>query len=363
MTIISQTMPRPTAVAAVAAADENTPVAVGYGDDRTGVLTAVGSTPLVRLTRLLPGARFRIWAKLESSNPGGSIKDRSAYVMLSHAIATGAVVPGSGTVVESSSGNLGIGMAQACRALGLRFVCVVDPRTNPQNIAIMRALGAAVHLVTARDSATGEYQPVRIERVRELVASLPGAYWPNQYANPRNGWAHRVTMREIEDELGRAPDHLLCTISSSGTLRGCADWIRERGHATRVVTVDAEGSAIFGPPTGRRLLPGHGAAVRPPLFRSGLADEVMHVSDLDSVVGCRRLALSEGLLLGGSSGALATALDRMSDRVPEGSDCVLVMPDRGERYLDTIYDDAWVKAQFGEVTHLWKDEMAGAGRC
>ncbi|WP_335941655.1 2,3-diaminopropionate biosynthesis protein SbnA [Streptomyces sp. PTD5-9] len=340
------------------ATDPAPPAPTAYGADRTGAPAAVGGTPLVELTRLLPGARFRVWAKLESVSPGGSIKDRSAYTMLSHAVATGAVVPGSGTVVESSSGNLGVGMAQACRAMDLRFVCVVDPRTNPQNIAIMRALGAEVHTVTERDPVTGEFQPVRIARVRELVAALPGAYWPNQYANPRNAWAHRITMKEIVEDLGRAPDYLFCTISSSGTLRGCADLIRARRLPTRVVTVDAEGSAIFRPPTGRRLIPGHGAAVRPPLYRGGLADEVLHVSDLDSLVGCRRLALREGLLLGGSSGAVATALEQLSGRIPDGATCVLMMPDRGERYLNTIYDDAWVKAQFGEVTHLWKDDGA-----
>ncbi|CAD5918102.1 2,3-diaminopropionate biosynthesis protein SbnA [Streptomyces cyaneofuscatus] len=334
------------------------PASAGYGPDRTGALSAVGGTPLVELTRLVPGARFRVWAKLESVSTGGSIKDRSAYAMLSHAVVTGAVVPGSGTVIESSSGNLGVGMAQACRAMDLRFICVVDPRTNPQNIAIMRALGADVHTVTEGDPITGEFQPVRIARVRELVDALPGAYWPNQYANPRNAWAHRITMAEIVEDLGAAPDYLFCTISSSGTLRGCGDLIHDRGLPTRVVTVDAEGSAIFRPPTGRRLIPGHGAAVRPPLYRGGLADEVVHVSDLDSLVGCRRLALREGLLLGGSSGAVATALQQMGDRIPDGATCVLMMPDRGERYLNTIYDDGWVERQFGEVSHLWKDEVA-----
>ncbi|MFJ4126264.1 2,3-diaminopropionate biosynthesis protein SbnA [[Kitasatospora] papulosa] len=340
------------------ATDPSGPAPTAYGADRTGALSAVGGTPLVELTRLLPGARFRVWAKLESVSPGGSIKDRSAYTMLSHAVATGAVVPGTGTVVESSSGNLGVGMAQMCRAMDLRFICVVDPRTNPQNIAIMRALGAEVHTVDEGDPVTGEFQPVRIARVRELVATVPGAYWPNQYANPRNAWAHRITMTEIVEDLGQAPDYLFCTISSSGTLRGCGDLIRDHRLPTRVITVDAEGSAIFRPPTARRLIPGHGAAVRPPLYRGGLADEVVHVSDLDSLVGCRRLALREGLLLGGSSGAVATALERLSGRIPDGSSCVLLMPDRGERYLNTIYDDGWVKAQFGEVTHLWKDEVA-----
>lgn len=335
----------------------------GYGETEAGVLSAVGATPLVEMVRLLPGSGFRAYAKLESANPGGSIKDRSAYAMLTEAIRTGEVVPGRTCVVESSSGNLGIGLAQACRYFDLRFICVVDPRTTAQNIAIMRAFGAEVQTVTTRDAVTREYLPERIRRVRELVATLPDAYSPNQYANPRNAWAHRTTMREIVEALGAPPDYLVCSVSSAGTLRGCADFVREQRLAVRIVAVDAEGSGIFRPPTGPRLIPGHGAALRPALCVPGLADEVIHVSDLDCLVGCRRLVGREAILAGGSSGAVVSALIRMADRVPAGSTCALVMPDSGERYLDTIYDDAWVADHFGDVTELWKDDSMEAPLC
>ncbi|HWM03475.1 MAG TPA: 2,3-diaminopropionate biosynthesis protein SbnA [Actinophytocola sp.] len=325
-----------------------------------GVLAAIGGTPLVPLTRLLPDAPFRVFAKLESASPGGSIKDRTAFAMLSAAIESGTVVPGRSTVVESSSGNLGIGLAQACRYFDVRFVCVVDPRTNAQNVAIMRALGAEVHMVTERDAETGEYLPVRIRRVRELATTLPDAYCPNQYANPLNPFAHRTTMREIVDALGAAPDYLLCTISSCGTLRGCAEYAEDHDLPVRIVAVDAECSAIFHEPVGRRLIPGHGAAMPPALLRPGLADEVIHVSDLDCVVGCRRLAAREAILAGGSSGALVSALHRLRDRIPAGATCALVLADTGTRYLDTIYDDAWVTALFGDVTALWDDTLETA---
>ncbi|CRK57302.1 Cysteine synthase [Alloactinosynnema sp. L-07] len=328
----------------------------GYPNAGAGVLSAVGATPLVELTKLVPGGGFRAFAKLEAGNPGGSIKDRSAHAMLTDAIETGTVIPGRSTVVESSSGNLGIGLAQACRYFDVRFICVVDPRTNTQNIAIMRAYGADVHTVTDKDPATGEYLPTRIRRVRQLVATLPNAYWPNQYANPRNAWAHRTTMREIVDALDGRLDYLLCTTSSCGTLRGCADYAREIGLPTRIVAVDAECSAIFHQPVGRRLIPGHGAAMRPGLYTAGLADEVVHVSDLDCVVGCRRLANREAILAGGSSGAVISALLRLRDRIPDGATCAVILADTGTRYLDTIYDDAWVAAHFGDVTELWKDE-------
>ncbi|GLY24584.1 2,3-diaminopropionate biosynthesis protein SbnA [Micromonospora sp. NBRC 101691] len=328
----------------------------GYPELTTGVLSTIGATPLVQLTRIFPDNSVRTYAKLELANPGGSIKDRSAYVMLAGAIRAGQVVPGRSVIVESSSGNLGIGLAQACRYFDVRFICVVDPRTNAQSIAIMRAFGAQVETVTTRDPATGEYLPVRIRRVQELVATLPGAWCPNQYANPRNALAHRATMREIVEALDGQVDYVFCATSSCGTLRGCAEFVRECGLPTRIVAVDAEGSAIFHTPTGQRLIPGHGAAVRPALHRPGLADEVVHVSDLESVVGCRRLAAREAILAGGSSGAVVSALDRIRHRIPAGSICALVLPDRGERYLDSVYDDAWVAQHFGDVTQLWKDD-------
>lgn len=328
-----------------------------------GVLDAVGGTPLVELVRLDPDARFRVYAKLEAHNPGGSIKDRSALEMLHAAIRGGDVVPGRTTVVESSSGNLGIGLAQACAYLGVRFRCVVDPRTNAQNIAIMRALGAEVEVVTETDPATGEYLPVRKRRVGELLTELDSAFWPNQYANPGNPLAHRTTMREIAEAVPGGVDYLFCATSSCGTLRGCADFVRDHRLPTTVVAVDAAGSAIFAPPSGPRLIPGHGAAVRPALHRDGIADAVVIVDDVDCVAGCRRLAAREAILAGGSSGAVVAALAAMRERIRDAAACVLILPDRGERYLDTIYDDEWVAGRFGDVSHLWKESAVEVAPC
>ncbi|MFE9426946.1 2,3-diaminopropionate biosynthesis protein SbnA [Kitasatospora sp. NPDC006697] len=320
-----------------------------------GVLRTVGRTPLVELTRLEPAARFRLFAKLEGHNPGGSIKDRSALELLRGAIRDGLVIPGRSVVVESSSGNLGIGLAQACGYLGIRFICVVDPRANRQNIAIMRALGAEVEVVTRTDPATGEYLPVRIRRVREILARTEHAYCPDQYSNPLNPRSHHATMREICEAVPGGPDYLFAATSSCGTLRGCAEYAREQQLPVSIVAVDAEGSVIFGREPAPRLIPGHGAAVRPALHQDGLADTVVHVSDLDCVVNCRRLAAREAILAGGSAGAVIAAVRRMADRIPDGATCAVVLADRGERYLDTIYNDDWVASHFGDVAHLWKE--------
>jgi cysteine synthase A len=320
-----------------------------------GILATIGRTPLVALRRVMPRARFRLYAKLEALNPGGSIKDRAALSLLEAAWRDGALTPDT-VVVESSSGNMGIGLAQACAYLGLRFVCVVDARTTAQNVAIMRAYGAEIEVVDTPDPDGGYLGP-RLARVRALVAAVPSGFWPNQYANLNNARAHRQTMREIADALDGTVDWLFCPTSTCGTLRGCADYVRERGLRTRIVAVDAVGSVIFGAARGvgpgsvrtRRLIPGHGAAIRPALYRDGLAGECVHVTDAECIVGCRRLVAREGILAGGSSGAAMMAVERLRERLGEGTTCVAIFPDRGERYLDTIYSEAWVAQHFGAL--------------
>lgn len=324
----------------------------------TGILSAIGNTPLIRLGRSCSALPFNVFAKLESSNPGGSTKDRPAFNIIRQALDSGALTRGS-VVIESSSGNMGIGLAQACTYFGLRFVCVVDAKTTPQNLRLLQAYGAEVHVVTEPDPETGEYLPARIRAVRDLVASTANSFWADQYSNEANAAAHRQTMREIAVALGGEVDYLFCATSTCGTLRGCSEYVREQGLRTKVIGVDAVGSVIFGGAKGKRLLPGHGAALRPQLFRHGLADKCVHVTDLDCVAGCRRLVRQEAILAGGSSGGVFAAAWRLRDEIPPGANCVLIFPDRGERYLDTIFSDEWVRAHFGEVSHLWDCDPEG----
>ncbi|GLW73241.1 2,3-diaminopropionate biosynthesis protein SbnA [Kitasatospora phosalacinea] len=313
------------------------------------IVATIGGTPLVALDRLFPPARFQVYAKCERFNPGGSIKDRAAKSMVEQAIASGRIVPGVSTVVESSSGNLGIALAQLCNFHRLDLVVVVDPRTTPQNLAIMRAYGAKVEVVEHRDPATGEYLPARIARVRHLLETVPDAWWPNQYANEDNARAHHGTMREIVEALPAAPDYLFLAAGTTGTLRGCAEYVHAENLPTRVVAVDAVGSVIFGPPepweaAHKRTIPGHGAAVVPALLRPGLADWVVKVTDSECIRGCRSLLAEESILAGGSSGAVIAALQQSAAWIEPGATCVAVLPDGGDRYLDTIYDDHWVES-------------------
>jgi cysteine synthase A len=322
-----------------------------------GVLSAVGRTPLVRLNRLFEGAEFAVYGKLEALNPGGSTKDRPAALMIRRALEKG-VIDRDTVVVESSSGNMGIGLAQACAYHGLRFVCVTDLKTTAQNIAILKAYGAEVECVTRPDPETGELLPARLKRVQQLLTSIENSWWPNQYGSRDNSDAHyQSTMLEIDEALGGAVDYVFCATSTCGTIRGCLEYVKAHGLRTRVVAVDAAGSLIFGNAPATRMIPGLGAGLRPALCPIEMVERYVHVSNLDCVVGCRRLVRSEAILAGGSSGAVVSALARLQDEIPAGSTCVLLLPDRGERYLDTIYSESWVAEHFGGVAHLWEDAL------
>ena len=316
---------------------------------KNSVLEAVGSTPIVRLSRLFDESGLEVYGKLEALNPGGSIKDRAAYNILTHALASGALTHDS-TIVESSSGNFAIGLAQVCAYMGLRLVCVVDIKTTSLNISIIEAYGARVDLVSKPDPESGEYLMARLKRVRQILDSVPNGFWPNQYANVNNSGAHYgSTMPEVAAALGRDIDFVVLATSTCGTLRGCADYIHDQGMKTKVVAVDAMGSVIFGRPSGKRLLPGHGAGIVPTLFKPDLADIVVHVSDLDCVLGCRRLVQQEAILAGASSGGIVSAIERLAaDGVMlPGQRVAAILADRGERYLDTVYSDSWVQEKLG----------------
>src|SRR5215213_7645882 len=322
---------------------------------KDGVLSVIGKTPLVRLTRMIPDARFKLFGKLEGLNPGGSTKDRPAFSIIRHAIQSGDIRPGS-VVIESSSGNMGIGLAQACLYYGLRFICVVDPKTTAQNVRLLEAYGAEVDMVVEPDATTGEYLQARLNRVKALLNSIDKTFWPNQYAHRYNPIAHHQTMQEIATELEGCVDYFFCATSTCGTIRGCAEYVRRHNMRTRIFAVDAVGSVIFGGPNAKRLIPGHGAAVRPALYQPDIAERCIRVTDLDCVVGCRRLVRQEAILAGGSSGAVLMAIDQVKNEIAPGATCAAIFADKGERYLDTIYSDSWVEEHFGNVAHLWHNE-------
>jgi 2,3-diaminopropionate biosynthesis protein SbnA len=312
-----------------------------------GILAAIGDTPLVALRRYLVRPDVGVWAKLEASNPGGSAKDRPAARMLQDALEDGRIDLRT-TIIESSSGNMGLGLAQACRYYGLRLICVVDERALQTNVRAMRALGADVRPVPGPDPATGDLLVARLNLVQQLLAEIPDSFWPDQYANDSNPAAHSSgTMREIDDALDGQLDYLFVATSTTGTLRGCSDYLRHRGSDARIVAVDSAGSALFGGIRGSRRLPGFGAGVETALSALADFDDLVRVTDLECVIGCRRLARREAILAGASSGGVAFALEAAAEHMPAGSRCVAIFPDGGAGYLETLYDDSWVERELG----------------
>ena len=308
------------------------------------ILSCIGHTPLVELSRVFPNSRTKVIAKLEFLNPGGSVKDRSAHYIVEHGLQTGVIGPHS-HLIESSSGNFGIALAMMARLHNVRFTCVVDPNISSSNLQIMQQLGAHVDMVDTKDMYGG-YLHTRIQRVQTLLTTHENSFWINQYANQLNWQAHyHRTAEEILDDLDEPIDYFIAAVSTTGTLMGIARRLRQRFPNIRIVAVDAEGSVIFGAPSKSRYIPGIGSSRVPELLCFDEIDQVVYVNDLEMVEGCHRLAATEGFLAGGSSGAVIAALSKLLPTIAHPCQVLTLLPDRGERYLNTIYSDAW-------VTHL-----------
>lgn len=312
-------------------------------DVAPGIRGTIGNTPLVQLNRLSGREDIKIWAKLEEFNPGSSAKDRTAAALVDAGIESGLLTTGV-SVVESSSGNLGIALSRECQLHGWPFHCVVDPRANARTVAIMKAFGAIVHLVDKPDPATGDWLVARRNLVKELLAEIPDSVTLDQYSNRAAFRAHSEgTMSEILSSLGHAPGLLLVAMSTTGTLGGCIQRLREEGADTRAIGVDAVGSVLFGGARSARTLPGFGAGVSPDLEKDVTPDEVVRIADVDSVVGARLLVHREGILTGASGGAVIAALMGRIPTLPAGTEVVVVLHDSGAAYLETVYDDEWVR--------------------
>ena len=314
------------------------------GTRRARLRDEVGTTPLIPLHRFSERSDLEVSAKLEMMNPGGSSKDRSASRMIEDALESRVIGRGS-TVIESTSGNLGIGLARTCRRHGLSLICVVDSRTDDAKIEKIRGLGGEVRVVIEPDPRTGDLLAARLDLVRRLTALTPGAWWPDQYSNPSNPAAHKETMAEIDAELGGKVDWLFVATSTTGTLRGCCDYLREANRSTKVVAVDAVGSVLFGGERGQRRLPGMGAGIATTLSRNAWFDRLIRVTDLDSAIGCRRLLAREGIFAGASSGGVAMAFESVAPTFEPGTRCAMIFADGGEGYVSTAYDDSWVERE------------------
>jgi 2,3-diaminopropionate biosynthesis protein SbnA len=289
-----------------------------------------------------------LFLKCEGFNFAGSIKLKAAAEMVEAADRTGVLTPAS-VLVESSSGNLGVALSMIAASKGYQFLCVTDSRCNLSTRLLMEALGGQVHVIAEPDASSG-WLGARIDYVRALCASDDRYVWLNQYTNPGNWKAHyRTTAPAIDREFPRL-DVLFVGAGTTGTLMGCARYFREKRPRVRVVAVDAVGSVAFGGPPGRRMIPGLGTGVRPPLLDESYIDEVVHVEETDTIRACHRLA-RRGFLFGGSTGTVVSgAMEWLARHDDREVTAVAIAPDLGERYLDTVYQANWVQDLYGADT-------------
>jgi cysteine synthase A len=305
---------------------------------------------------LWPVLGHSLFLKCEGFNFAGSIKLKVAAEMVAAAERHGVLRPGS-IIVESSSGNLGVALAMIAASKGYRFVCVTDARCNLSTRRLMEALGSEVHMIV-EPTADGGLLGARLDHVRALCADDPRYVWLNQYTNPAAWQAHyRTTAPEIVQQFPRL-DVLFVGAGTTGTLMGCARWFREWHRPVHVVAVDSVGSVSFGGPASRRMIPGLGMGIRPPLLDESLVDEVVLVEEADTVKACHRLARA-GFLFGGSTGTVVSAaadwLARNDDS--RGLTAVVIAPDLGERYLDTVYQTNWVAGLYGDDVLQSEDDF------
>lgn len=304
------------------------------------IVDAIGGTPLVRLNRLGAAQDATVWVKLECLNPSGSVKVRPALSMVTQARKNGRLSPG-GTVIEATSGNLGVALSMVGAALGHPVKIMVDPRTPRFTVRCITAYGADATLVEQPDEH-GKFQIPRIRAAEAEVQRNAGAFMPDQWANPANPAAHTDgTAAEIVADLDGRVDAVVCTTSSCGHLTGIGRALRETHPDCLMVAVDAQGSTAIGGPMGSHLLIGLGSGFTPDNFDAAVIDQAYWCGDAEAFSTCRLLATDEGMLLGGSSGAAVFVAMRVAQLLGPDANVVAVAPDGGDRYLDTIYDDGW----------------------
>ncbi len=313
-----------------------------------------GMVPIVRIDRLHAQCRqHELYLKLESCNPGGSIKEKNAAYLIADAEQRGLLKAG-GTIVESSSGNFGIGLAMVGAIRGYRVKIVIDAKTSPTIRRMLMAYGAeAIEIPLSAADLHGSMQVVRMEAAQKLVDEIPGAWYPCQHLNPQNTQAHALsTAREIEASFNGAPDLITVGVSTAGQLGGIAKYFRQNYPRTKIIGVDVAGSAVFGTPRHAYKMTGLGLSFVPPNFHPGDLDAAYSVDDRLAFSVCHALARTEGLLLGASTGAIVAATLAYMQHCQLDRRVLMINPDRGDRYLETVYNPDWLAQQ---QISLWQE--------
>ncbi|HSS69894.1 MAG TPA: cystathionine beta-synthase [Casimicrobiaceae bacterium] len=313
------------------------------------VLSLIGNTPLVEITRLDTG-RSRLFVKLENQNPGGSIKDRIALSMIDAAERDGSLKPG-GTVVEATAGNTGLGLALVARAKGYRVLLVIPDKMSAEKVLHLKALGAEIRM-TRSDVTKGhpEYYQDMAER---LAAETPGAFYVNQFGNPANPRAHeRTTGPEIWEQMQHDVDAVVCGVGSGGTLTGLSRYFARVNPETEIVLADPAGS-VLAPyvetgkigEAGSWVVEGIGEDFIPPIADLSRVKKAYSIPDAESLAAARELLKNELILGGSSAGTLIAAALRYCREQSQAKRVVSFVPDTGSKYLSKMYNDFWMVDQ------------------
>jgi len=311
---------------------------------------AVGETPLVRLRRSVPGFKGEVRAKLEFLNPMGSVKDRIARYIVEKALAEGRLRAGD-TVVEASSGNTAMGLAMMAIQYDLRCVMVVRRQTSREKLDALRALG--VELVLVDGDLPPDHPESYNRKARELAASLPRAFFPDQHNDRTNNEAHyRTTGPEIWRQMEGRIDWFVAGIGTGGSVSGVARYLKEQDPGVKVLAVDIAGSVFTEHFRSGPLVTPHRTRVEGlgdeeligcPEFER--IDEMLQATDRDALLAARELARCEAIFAGGSSGAALWGVRQLAARLERPARIATLFPDSGNRYLSTIYDDGWMRRQ------------------
>src|SRR3954447_21068886 len=320
------------------------------------VIDLIGNTPLVVLKRVseLHGIRSVLAMKLETTNPGGSAKDRPALEMIIAAERDGVLKPG-GTIVEPTSGNTGVGLAIVAAQRGYRCVFVMTDKVAPEKVSLLRAYGAEVIVCPV---AVPPEDPTSYYKVAERLTLELDAFRPNQYANPNNPLAHtKTTGPELGRQTGGRITHFVAGAGTCGTITGVARFLRDKNPSIKIIAADPEGSVFSGGSGRPYLVEGVGEDFFPAAWDTSLYDDIIPISDEESFLTARRVSREEGILIGGSGGMAVAAAIRVAKTAGVDDIVVVLNPDSGRGYLSRVFDDDWM-ANFGFLAEC--DECVGA---
>jgi cystathionine beta-synthase len=303
-------------------------------------LELIGNTPMVRLGNIAKGIACDVLAKLETTNPGGSSKDRPALTMVLAAERDGLLGPGS-TIIEPTSGNTGVGLAIVAAQRGYKCIFVMSDKMAPEKIDVLRAYGAQV--VVCPTAVAPEHPDSYYSTAERLTKETPNSFRPDQYSNPNNPRAHyETTGPEIWTQTNGHITHFVAGAGTGGTISGVGKFLKEQNPAIRVIAADPEGSVYSGGSGRPYLTEGVGEDFWPENYDPSLVDEVVAVSDADAFAMAREMTQREGLLIGGSGGTAVAAALRVARDLPDDAVVVVLIPDSGRGYLSKIFNDTWM---------------------